>query len=186
MRFDAEEYLETWQTSGKFPKIHDAIMSAIIEHAVPGPICDVGSSTGLLSQQIKKRLKVPVLSVEGHEPSILKGRSYNAYDDQSILEKLWITNKTLNTFIDLLNKHGVRTLVARRCLYEIGKKTALHTLFQRVANTSVEVFIIQGGALSRNIVHPWLDVDVVVDTVTTKWRLIASPTKQVRVLQKST
>jgi hypothetical protein len=72
MRFDSQERIDLWRSTGKFPQIHDTLFNYVISRMNGDVVLDLCGSTGLLSRRFISA-GIPAVGVEGEQESVEKG-----------------------------------------------------------------------------------------------------------------
>lgn len=158
MRFDDEFYLQDYK-QGHFPKIHDDLFTNIAARMSGTSCIDLCGNHGLLGQRIIDVLEVPCILIEMSESAIEMAKRY----ETSIPKyKMKITKDTYPQVAELIAKHKVDVLVARRCISELFTSTEDPDRFEwekMLADSGVKEVFLQGRAPTKNATHPLPNVD---------------------------
>lgn len=151
MRFDDDEYLNIFYTTGKYPKIHDDIFSMhkVVECK---NVIDLGCCTGLLSH----RLSTVYNSVIGIEPSekYLKKAVKSA---KIKYKNMSINDETIDTLKDIILDNKIDGIYCRRVvpeIYETGGMELVKKFIEVLYNNGVEFVVLEGRKSNRNAINP--------------------------------
>jgi hypothetical protein len=177
--YGSRELMNTFIKDGIFPKIHNAMASAMVDYFKGNMTnaLDIGCSTGLLSLRTHIECGAPnVLGMDPHDPDVqLFGRYLRreTLPVQTVTHTLDIASaKSVQEFQQVVRHHNIKTLVARRVISELvvryGNKEAGVThqanahvipdaanLFSNaLKEAGIEYVVLQGRAYSKRSVHP--------------------------------
>lgn len=183
--YGRRDYVEDFLTQGKFPKIHDAIMTAAKHHLPEGKrlgnVLDIGCSIGLSSLNLVANAGADF--VVGFEPQKNDVALFNAVLNDGT-DKAAIVHGVLDLlsqdsrvqFIDLCKRHNITTLFARRVINELvvryGNKPAgvvpssngvviedaADVLSDTLIDAGIDLVVLQGRAFSSRSTHPVPDI----------------------------
>jgi hypothetical protein len=121
MRYDSPEHIETYKSTGQFPKIHDTLAALIEDNIKPGKTAfDLGSCYGLMTIRLVSELGwAQALGIEGNINYFRKviPRDNVLYLNMKITEES--LDKELGSLFHTLNPELV---VARRVFPEINEQ----------------------------------------------------------------
>lgn len=152
IRFDSQERIDLWRSTGKFPQIHDTLFNYVISRMNGDVVLDLCGSTGLLSRRFISA-GIPAVGVEGEKESVEKG----VWGDDQPVKHMWITPDTVWSIADWMKEHKVNTVVARRCISElIPVFPVLGEVF--IAGGAKEMFL-EGRQRVAKPTHPCPDIE---------------------------
>lgn len=152
MRFDSQERIDLWRSTGKFPQIHDTLFNYVISRMNGDVVLDLCGSTGLLSRRFISA-GIPAVGVEGEKESVEKG----VWGEDQPVKHMWITPETVWSIADWMKEHKVNTVVARRCISElIPVFPVLGEVF--IAGGAKEMFL-EGRQRVAKPTHPCPDIE---------------------------
>lgn len=147
MSFYDKEYVDNYYAKHEFPKIHDDIYS-LHEKIKCNNILDLGCCTGLLACRLSEKYG----NVVGVEPN-LNYLNNAIVNDKITYYNLEINHNTLPQFEQILQKHKIDTIYARRVFPEITD-TGGTSLVREVGNVlyknGVENIVMEGRIERKN------------------------------------
>ena len=181
MKFDDDEYINRYLSTGEYPRIHDDIFSRV--DLVPvHSVMDVGCCKGLLSSRLAKKYGVVV----GIDPN-------ESYLDKAIQEpgivyrRTGVDFDTLGAISDIIKQYSVKAVFARRVLPEIcdtGGLKLVRLFIETLYTCKVDYVIIEGRRRTNRAVNPLKDVEEEVKMFDGLYEVIDSY-KEVRVLKRN-
>lgn len=160
MRYDATEYLEAWQETGKFPRIHDAMASAFAAFATRDRLLDLCCCHGLLGARLS--VQPPglecVVGVDADLAAIERGRAAGVPIE---LHHMRITLETLKDLASLIDARKIDVLVARRAMPELwGQDTHEGIEFSRtMAAAGIREIFLEGRVKSARATNALASID---------------------------
>jgi len=151
-RFDSKELLTAWQTKGKFPAIHDAIWSMILQ-TKSRQFLDLGCCHGLLCQRIYQEWpEAVVIGLDSNLSSIEAGRRAGV---QPTMVQIQVSKKTIPDIRSLVEANGIKVLVARRCFPEFfgDDLPAGREFGAEMRSAGIETIVLQGRVPVKNPVN---------------------------------
>lgn len=183
-RFDAPEYLQEWQDTGRYPAIHDAIFNMAAATLEPGtPVLDLGACTGLLTARLQ-RAGYTVTAAEGNAESYRAGRAAGTWGEAPVWTQ-YVTPATLDGFASLLAERRVEALIARRVLPEVydGMAGDFPAFADVLRHSPVRTIILEGRKASRRTTHPLGSAEREVAALWGTWK-VAEAAGDVVVLER--
>lgn len=170
MRFDDEQYLKAWQQTKSYPKIHDNIFSICFNYCLGERFCDLGCSTGLLTQRISETAGF-CIGIEGSKTAIELGKSYGI---QPYIYNLRIEKSTFEQVETILRENNITVIAARRIMPELfGHDLPLGIEFSRLCyEAGIKTIILQGRLDSKDAKNPLHNIDNEIKLFEFKYKLI--------------
>ncbi len=152
MRFDAQEYVDTWKSTGRYPAIHDDMFTAVQAFMQGKSALDLCCSTGLLGNRIMQKLGVRCIGVDGDLAALALG------DEAGLmmpLIDLAITPDTMKDLYKLCQAHKIDTVIARSCMPELfGQDLSAGRKFaENLAKIGVKEIFLEGRVATKNSVN---------------------------------
>jgi hypothetical protein len=170
MRYDSEERLQLWKSTGRFPDIHDDIFACIETEAMGDSFLDLCCSIGLLGQRIISAGH-KCIGVEMDEKTSGLGKSYGV---TLPITNMKITVETFDMLGALMLEHGVNVLVARRCFSEIfaneRERKEAPRFAQMLLDVGIKEVFLQGRQYTKNASHPLPSIHEEVAQLASHWK----------------
>lgn len=152
MRFDAPEYVEQFEKTGKYPAIHNDIfyMDKYLK-SFPGAVLDLGCCTGLLSRRLMQNHEI-VLGVEANENYLTRAVPGPKYFN------LKVSEDTLAKLGDIIRSNGVKIIFARRVIpeiYDTGGFDLVNSLVELFYKNGVNYVVLEGRKPTKNATNPF-------------------------------
>lgn len=147
--YDKQEYLDAYHRHGEMAPIHLPMLGAFSRHHEPGTAAmDLGSSVGLLPQGLLQLGASEVYCFEGHPKSLVRA----IRTDRTHWHEVYVTPQTLGRVLTTALYGKVKTVTARRVLYEIEKTQdgMVAELGRGLFKAGVERIILQGCVPVKN------------------------------------
>ncbi len=179
MRFDDNSYIEAFLQRGEYPKIHDDIFH-ISRHLQDESVLDLGSCTGLLSKRLSMRNE-SVVGIEANPSSYSKsipGENITYYN-------LKVEDQTLPLVKQIIIKHGIQTVYARRVfpeLYNTGGVELVKKISALFAECGIRHIVIEGRIKTPKATNLLSNVDAECAVLSTHYQRIKTY-KNCRILK---
>lgn len=164
--------LAAWQKTGVFPDIHQDLADLVVERARGRRFLDLCCDHGILGQQIMTRVPDSyVIGLEADPEALVRAKTYGI---QMPITKLRLDPSNYDELTDLMVKHKIDVLVARRCISEVLGYTlwSAKDFAQAVYDGGARELCIQGRAPAGNAVHPVPNVEKEIELLSSKFRLV--------------
>jgi hypothetical protein len=170
-RFDDHRYLDEYRELGIFPSIHRPLADLIVSEARGTRFIDLGACTGLLGQQVLKRVRgSAVVGVEACKDFVLRGEAAGI-EVPTMIAKL--TPETAPHVAGWIQRINASVLIARRCLPEIfgddaefrGRAAALFY------DAGIREIFIEGRVATKRATNELCDIVKEVALFTSHYRL---------------
>lgn len=187
VRFDAPEYVTAWYATRTYPQIHSKIAQFTREHIDPrdGVLLDLCSSTGLLARRLAD-YGYQMTAVQEPGTAADLGKSAGVYDDIPLLQ-LRVAPHTLHDLLAFVERHQVRTVVARRCWPELwdALDTEFPVLIRELRAAGVAAVVLEGRIGAARSTHQLRDVNAEAAALA-PWFRVEDRRGQLAVLLRAT
>ena len=184
MRYDDLEYVTDWVEHGRFPKIHDTIFNAAVEHLPDDPLLDLCASTGLLGRRLHDVLNLPACSQDGDDRAVAMGTEHGVYADDVPVKLLKLTPDSMPELADWMQAHEVATVVARRCLCVLSEAVPFEQTRDLFGDLGIKAVLLEGQTQTSRATHPFGHADRQVEALAPVFKLKWS-SKHVRFLVRA-
>lgn len=170
-RFDSQQYLDDYVQKGTFPKIHDKIAAVIAARCPKVPAMDFGACIGMLTTRLVEQLDMP--SAVGIEPDRKNlGRALTRPNVK--FYNMPIDQKHLMQLERIITENGVRLLVARRVISEIGFNNFafMPVLSESLQRCGIEDIVLEGRVYSARSTHPIPNADKEAELMSNHFRVV--------------
>ncbi len=161
MRYNSIEHLVRWESTGKYPIIHNKLYKIIERNLRGESVLDLCCSTGLLGQRISSLLGVKTVGIDADITAIENARSYGVDVDIQVLK---INPINLDPIMEVISNYKITALVARRCMPELFSANILtaHNFSSHLASADVEEIFLQGRVRTKAATNllPTLDAEI--------------------------
>lgn len=145
MRYNDPQHIKDYEESGKFPKIHDHIYSAVKRATIADkPVLDLGASIGLLSaRMIDGKVTNKVFAFEPNKNSL----AIAVKKPEITYFSMGVTDSNIQKLYGFMSQHEIKTILARRVFPEIAERFGIKTVqaFARAASAAgVEKIVLEG------------------------------------------
>lgn len=153
--FARQSNLDDWKARHVYPKIHDAIFAAYLNHCVGDRGCtlDLGCSTGLLGRRIADT-GASVVWADGDGNAAQRGTEAGVID--AAYGRLWCRKLDPDSwpdFVNWLRGFDVRTVVARRVLCVLSDVVPADVIRQGFADAGVRTILLEGQKVDKRSVQ---------------------------------
>lgn len=126
-RFFSDEYVQDFLQKGTLPTIHNDIGYLLDCYLKSQDIClDIGTCTGLLAIRALRAGAKKVIGVDINENYIQKAVKYPNIEYICLA----INKKNLPVLSDIIVKHNINTVIARRVFPEIAEFDSVGTIYE--------------------------------------------------------
>lgn len=116
MRFNSTEYLEKWEKTGQYPKIHNDIAFLFEQYSKGNRVLDLCCSSGLLGERLHRKLGVHAVGIDGDRIAIEKALKFGV---SMQIHHLKIKRQSLKDVVQIIENDRLNTIIARRCVPEL-------------------------------------------------------------------
>lgn len=173
-RYNDQALLDAWNATGAYPAIHNAIFDAAVNWLpapeVAGPLLDLGCSIGMLGRRLEDVLGYTSHWTDGDTEALGRGIAAGSIDPARALG-IQLRPDTAGEWTEFVTSHGIRTLVARRCLCVYSDGSSPAYLTELFADVGIERILLEGQRRDRRAVHPNGSADQQVLALSTRYTI---------------